>query len=304
MKHRLTLATALLLALPPVATAQQPAPADGHAAGQHAPAGHDHQAHGQAGHDHAAHARQALAAAIADPRRDPANAARDAWRHPAQTLEFFGVVPHHTVIEITPGAGWYTEILAPLLAGHGRYIAALVDPQAMPDGRRDSAQRYLEGFNARIGADSERFGKATVATFDPAAPVFGEPGSADVVLTFRNVHNWRSAGQAEGYFKGFFDVLRPGGVLGVVEHRASADVPADDASGYVGQDQVIAMARAAGFELEASSEVNANPADTKDHPNGVWTLPPVGRHDAADADRYRVIGESDRMTLKFTKPAQ
>ena len=293
MKHRLALASALLLALPLMANGHDHA---SHAA--HAPAADQH-----AGHDHAAHAQAALEAAVADTRRDPANVARDVWRHPAQTLAFFGVVPHHTVIEITPGNGWYTEILAPLLAGHGRYVAALVDPQALPEARRDYQQRALEGFKARLGADAARFGKVAVATFDPAAPVLGEAGSADVVLTFRNVHNWRAAGQAEGYFKAFFDVLKPGGVLGVVEHRAKADVPADDKSGYVGQDQVIALARAAGFERVDASEINANPADTKDHPNGVWTLPPVGRHDAADAGKYQAIGESDRMTLKFIKPA-
>jgi predicted methyltransferase len=123
------------------------------------------------------------------------------------------------------------------------------------------------------------------------------------VLTFRNVHNWRGAGQAEGYFKAFFDVLKPGGVLGVVEHRAKADVPADDKSGYVGSDQVIALATAVGFVLDASSEVNANPADTRDHPDGVWMLPPANRHAPADAERYKAIGESDRMTLRFIKPA-
>ena len=126
----------------------------------------------------------------------------------------------------------------------------------------------------------------------------------DTVLTFRNVHNWRMGGQAEGMFKGFYEVLKPGGVLGVVEHRAKADVPVEDKSGYVGEAQVIAMAEAAGFKLEAKSEVNANPLDTKDHPNGVWTLPPSNNHDAADAAKYKAIGESDRMTLRFVKPAK
>ena len=123
------------------------------------------------------------------------------------------------------------------------------------------------------------------------------------MVTFRNVHNWRSAGQAEGMFKGFYEVLKPGGVLGVVEHRAKGDVPADDKSGYVGQDQVIALAKAAGFELAGSSEVNANPRDTKDHPNGVWTLPPSNNHPEAERAKYQAIGESDRMTLRFVKRA-
>lgn len=303
MHSRLALAGLLLAALP-LAQAQDHPPAAQH--GMHAhPAGHA--GHEHAGHDpamHQAHARAALAAAVADSRRDPANVARDRYRHPQQTLEFFGVLPHHTVIEITPGGGWYTEILAPMLADHGRYIGALVDPLAVAHGRsRDYQQRTLDGFKAKLAGDSEGFGKVEVLTFNPAAPVLGPAASADVVLTFRNVHNWRSGGQAEGYFKAFFDVLKPGGVLGVVEHRARADVPADDTSGYVGQDQVIALATAAGFQLLGTSEVNANPADTKDHPNGVWTLPPVGRHEPADAARYQAIGESDRMTLRFVKPA-
>src|SRR5690606_27457495 len=147
-----------------------------------------------------------------------------------------------------------------------------------------------------------RFDAATIVAYDPAAPMFGEPGTADLVLTFRNVHNWRGGGQAEGMLKGLVDVLEPSSVLRVDEHRATADVPADDKSGYVGEAQVIAMAEAAGFELDGKSEVNANPKDTKDHPNGVWTLPPGNNHDAADAEKYQAIGESDRMTLRFVKP--
>ena len=295
MSHRLALA-GLLLAAMPLAQAH-----DGHAHGQQ----HDHAAHAaQDPAAHAAHAAQALAAAVADSRRAPANVARDGWRHPQQTLEFFGVVPHHTVLEVTPGGGWYTEILAPLLAEHGQYIAAMVDPSSLPEGRgRDYQQRSLDGFNTLVAGDAARFAKVKVNTFAPAAPVFAAPASVDVVLTFRNVHNWRSNGQEAGYFKGFFDALKPGGVLGVVEHRAKADVPADDKSGYVGVDQVVALATAAGFVLDASSEINANPADTKDHPNGVWMLPPGNRHEAADAAKYQAIGESDRMTLRFIKPA-
>jgi predicted methyltransferase len=294
MTTRIALAT-LLLAAMPAAFAQH----------QHEHAGHDHAAHAaQDPAAHQAHAAAALAQAVADSRRAPANVARDAWRHPQQTLEFFAVAPHHTVLEVTPGGGWYTEILAPLLADHGQYIAAMVDPASVAEGRgRDYQQRSLDGFKAKVAGDAERFGKVEVVTYNPAAPVLGDANSADVVLTFRNVHNWRGSGQAEGYFKAFFEVLKPGGVLGVVEHRAKADVPADDRSGYVGQDQVIAMATAAGFELAQASEINANPADTRDHPNGVWTLPPTNRHEPADADKYKAIGESDRMTLKFVKPA-
>lgn len=245
----------------------------------------------------------ALQAAVDASTRDPDNVRRDRYRHPAQTLAFFGVAPGQTVVEITPGTGWYSEILAPLLRDKGTYVAAVVDPQAVPEGRgRDYQQRSREALQKKFAAAPAQFGKARVVAYDPARPVFGPAASADVVLTFRNVHNWRKAGQAQGMFQGFYDVLRPGGVLGVVEHRANADVAEDDGSGYVGQQQVIAMARAAGFELAGSSEVNANPRDTKDYPKGVWTLPPSNTHDAADAGRYRQIGESDRMTLRFVKP--
>ncbi|WMJ70954.1 methyltransferase [Stenotrophomonas sp. 24(2023)] len=245
----------------------------------------------------------AIDAAVKSPTRDPANVKRDGFRHPAQSLAFFGVAPEKTVIEITPGGGWYSEILGPLLQAKGHYIAAVVDPQAVPEGRgRDYQQRSRDSLEKKFAAAPAQFGKTTVVAYDPARPVFGPANSADVVLTFRNVHNWRKAGQAQGMFQGFFNVLKPGGVLGVVEHRAKADVAEDDDTGYVGQQQVIAMAKAAGFQLAASTEVNANPRDTKDYPNGVWTLPPTNQHDAADAARYQAIGESDRMTLRFVKP--
>ncbi len=252
----------------------------------------------------AASGASALDSAVSGAWRDPANVARDAFRHPAQTLAFFGVDPDDTVIEITPGGGWYAEILAPYLRDGGQYIAAVVDPAALPEGRgRDYQARSRSGLEAKFAAAPAQYDAARIVGYDPAAPSFGSAGSADAVLTFRNVHNWRSDGKAEGMFKGFYEVLKPGGVLGVVEHRAAADVPADDKSGYVGQAQVIAMAKAAGFALDAQSEINANPRDTKDHPDGVWMLPPVGRHDAADGARYQAIGESDRMTLRFVKPA-
>lgn len=243
-----------------------------------------------------------LQAAVDSSSRTPANVVRDAYRHPAQTLAFFGLQPQQTVIEITPGGGWYAEILAPYLRESGQYVAAVVDPTALPaGGGRDYQQRSRDGLAKKFAEAPALFDRATEVAYNPATPVLGKPGSADVVLTFRNVHNWRSSNQAEGLFRAFFDVLKPGGVLGVVEHRAKADVPADDKSGYVGQAQVIAMAEAAGFKLDASSEVNANPRDTKDHPNGVWTLPPSNNHDAADAAKYKAIGESDRMTLRFVK---
>ena len=245
-----------------------------------------------------------LDAALQGAWRDPANVARDQYRHPKETLGFFGIAPTQTVIEITPGGGWYAEILAPYLNDKGQYVAAVVDPAAAAEGRsRDYQQKNKTALESKFAAAPAQYGKARVTGYDPAAPVFGPAASADAVLTFRNVHNWRMAKQAEGMFKGFFAVLKPGGVLGVVEHRAKTDVPADDKSGYVGEAQVIALAEAAGFKLDAKSEVNANPLDTKDHPNGVWTLPPVNRHEPADAAKYKAIGESDRMTLRFVKPA-
>ncbi|MGJ7902469.1 class I SAM-dependent methyltransferase [Lysobacter sp. 1R34A] len=245
----------------------------------------------------------ALKKAVAGSWRDPKNVARDAYRHPLETLQFFGVRPDQTVIEITPGGGWYAEILAPYLAERGRYVAAVVDPDSQSeDGARKYYTKAKANLETKFAGAPAQFGKAVVAAYDSYKPAFGPAASADVVLTFRNVHNWRSADQAEGMFKGFFDVLKPGGTLGVVEHRAKADVPASDKSGYVGQAQVIAMAEAAGFKLEAKSEINANPRDTKDHPNGVWTLPPSNDHAAADAAKYKAIGESDRMTLRFRKP--
>lgn len=235
--------------------------------------------------------------------REPANAARDGFRHPKETLAFFGIAPDQTLIEITPGGGWYAEILAPYLHDGGRYIAAVVDPAAVAEGRgRDYQQRARSGLETKFAAAPAQYGKASVVAYDPNAPVFGPDGSADAVVTFRNVHNWRMSGQAEGMFKGFFAVLKPGGVLGVVEHRAAADVAADDRSGYVGEQQVIAMAEAAGFRLDAKSEINANPRDSKDHPDGVWMLPPSNRHEDSDRAKYQAIGESDRMTLRFVKP--
>lgn len=237
--------------------------------------------------------------------RSPENMARDSYRHPAETLSFFGVKPTHTVVEITPGGGWYSEILAPYLRDQGLYVAAVVDPLAVAEGKgRDYQQRGKTRLEEKFAASPAQYGKAEVVAYSPTKPVFGAPASADVVLTFRNVHNWRSAKQAEGMFKGFYEVLKPGGVLGVVEHRSAKDVPEDDKSGYVGEAQVIALAEAAGFKLDAKSETNANPRDTKDHPNGVWTLPPSNDHDgidAADAAKYKAIGESDRMTLRFVK---
>ena len=237
-----------------------------------------------------------LSTAIAASTRTPANVARDRYRHPAETLSFFGLKPNHKVVEIWPGGGWYTEILAPYLArGGGTYIAAA------PENR-------LSGVGKLVAANPAAYGKIRTANFPILAaggtPV--APGSADVVLTFRNVHNWMMGKEpfdAEA-FRQMYAMLKPGGTLGVVEHRLPEK--ADDArqlkSGYVKVSTVRRLAQAAGFRLVASSEVNANPKDTTDHPEGVWTLPPTYRLGDTDRAKYAAIGESDRMTLKFVKP--
>ncbi|HLT31257.1 MAG TPA: methyltransferase [Myxococcaceae bacterium] len=245
----------------------------------------------------------ALANVVAGTWRTPAFVERDGARHPVETLTFFGVGQDDTVVEITPGAGWYTEILAPYLAsGQGQYVGAVWDDTA-PD-----AAPYYARLNAtlreKLAERPDLYGQAELRTFDTQQPVFGPSGSADVVLTFRNAHNWVANGLADVYFRAMFDVLRSGGTLGVVDHRAKPGTTPEETakSGYVTEAIIISIAEAAGFRLDASSEINANPNDTADHPNGVWTLPPSNRHDEADAETYRAIGESDRMTLRFIKP--
>ena len=233
--------------------------------------------------------------------RSDANKARDKYRHPKQTLEFFGVKPGGTLIEITPGGGWYSEVLAPLLKGNGSYIAAVTQPKN-PQGEaaqdKSALQKMFDG-------DATEYGEAKVLEFDPKVPAFGAPASADTVLTFRNVHNWVMADTAPLMFKAFFDVLKPGGTLGVVDHRAAAgaDLEKIKKSGYLPQDYVIKLATDAGFKLADQSEINANPKDTKDYSEGVWTLPPTLTLKEQDKDKYLAIGESDRMTLKFVKPS-
>ena len=255
--------------------------------------------------DTAQPAADPLADALAGPHRSEENRARDQWRHPRETLEFFGFRPELTVLEITPGAGWYTEILAPALRDHGHLITAVVDPATADERSRDYYTRTNDNFRAWLEAGPQIYDRVTVHSFSLQEPVFGEPDSVDLVLTFRNVHNWTASGVAEGMFKGFFRVLKPGGVLGVVEHRArpGSQAAQNERSGYLTEDAVIALATAAGFELAEKSEINANPADTGDHRNGVWTLPPSLRvPEGEDPGKYRAIGESDRMTLKFVKP--
>lgn len=265
MSFRLALSAVLVLAAVPPAAAQQPA------------------------------ARQVspLAAAISAPTRTPANVARDQYRHPAETLTFFGVKPGDSVVELWPGGGWYTEILAPYLASGG--ALHVVPP----------AGRYDERIRTKVASDPV-YGKVQVATFNSGQPTALASESADVVLTFRNVHSWldSDAPIADQVFAEAFRVLKPGGTLGVVEHRLPED--AEDArqmtSGYVKVSTVRRLAEAAGFKFAGSSEINANPKDTKDHLEGVWTLPPTFELGEKDREKYLAIGESDRMSLKFIKP--
>jgi predicted methyltransferase len=243
----------------------------------------------------------ALAALVANPSRDPANAARDRYRHPGETLSFFGVKPDSVVVEILPGGGGYwTEILAPYLKDHGHYVAAVGDRASTSD----EMQKMIAAFTAKFVASPDRYGAIEVTQFSGDKYPVAAPGSADFVLTFRNVHNWMAAGEAAATFSAFYKVLKPGGVLGVEEHRGRADAPQDPLakSGYVRQDYAIALAEAAGFKLAGQSEINANPKDTKDYSVGVWALPPTFRLKDVDREKYAAIGESDRFTLKFMKP--
>lgn len=231
-----------------------------------------------------------LKAAVAAEHRSVGNVARDAWRHPYETLAFFGIRPTDTVVELAPGGGWYTEILAPYLREQGQLYAA-------------------DGGSARFRAKMDSmavYGKVRISAFDPAKGLLdiAPPGSADAVLTFRNVHNWMDAGKAQEVFDAAFKALKPGGVLGVEEHRlpASRSQDAKAPTGYVHEATVIRFAEAAGFRLAGRSEVNANARDNADHPDGVWTLPPTYALKDRDRAKYQAIGESDRMTLKFVKP--
>lgn len=239
-----------------------------------------------------------LKAAVAGPQRSAANKARDAYRHPVETLGFFGLRPTMTVVEISPQGGWYTEILAPYLRDHGKLYAAADNPAAGP---RAAAARAK--FEAKLAADPATYDKVEVSAFGKDAYAIAPDGSADMVLTFRNVHNWYIGGFAPGAFKAFYAALKPGGVLGIEEHRLPEDRPdkMQDSSGYMKPSTVIKLAEAAGFRLAGRSEINANPKDKADYPDGVWTLPPNYTRGAADRAKYAAIGESDRMTLRFVK---
>jgi predicted methyltransferase len=242
-----------------------------------------------------------LAAAIASPVRTPKYVARDVYRHPSETLRFFGLRPNQTVVEIWPGRGWYMEILAPYLHDQGKYYAA-VEGGASKEAKDDEA--FLR---KRMTDDPAHFGKVTLTELlPPQRTEICPPGTADVVLTFRNVHNWIAAGTQQAQFDAFFKALKPGGVLGVVEHRAKPGASMEEMrkSGYVDEAYVKKLAAAAGFRFDAESPVNNNPKDTKDYPEGVWTLPPTLALGDKDREKYLAIGESDRMTLRFVKPGK
>ena len=228
--------------------------------------------------------------------REPRHSARDVYRHPIETLEFFGIQQGMRVVEILPGTGYYAELLAPTLKNTGKYVAAVVDDSASAD---QAAQ--VELLRAKFRAQPKHYGRSEILAFNPAQPVFGTPASADMVLTFRNAHNWVEAGTAPAYFKAIANVLKPGGVLGLTDHRAPEGEATDGKRGYVTEDQIIQLAADAGLVLADKSEVNANPKDTKDHPDGVWDLPPTYAAGDTDREKYTLIGESDRMTLKFIK---
>jgi predicted methyltransferase len=245
-------------------------------------------------------ARKALEQAVAAPHRSDANRARDQYRHPVETLSFFGIEPDDTVVEIWPGGGWYTEVLAPYLAEKGKLIVA------------PAAGRQSEGLAKRLDANPAVFGKVERANFPTVLGGTGvAPGTADAVLTFRNVHNWgagynhpENKPYSTEAFAEMFAMLKPGGVLGIVDHRLpeTADAEREKTSGYIKVSTVRALAEKAGFEYLGASEVNANPKDPADWPDGVWTLPPVLAKGDADREKYLAVGESDRMTLKFVKP--
>jgi predicted methyltransferase len=246
-----------------------------------------------------------LAAAIASPARTPKYVARDAYRHPLQTLQFFGLRPDQTVVEIWPGRGWYMEILAPYLRDHGKYYAAIEAPDVA--GAPKEAKDNAAFLHQRIADDPAHFAKVSVTELQPPQlTAICPPGTADLVLTFRNVHNWIEAGNEQAQFDAFFKALKPGGVLGVVEHRARPGSSLEEMrkSGYVDEAYVKKLATTAGFRFDAESPVNNNPKDTKDYPQGVWTLPPTLALGDKDRDKYVAIGESDRMTLRFVKPGK
>lgn len=242
----------------------------------------------------------AIEAVLAGDHRSAEHRARDADRHPVDTLLFFGIKPEMTVVEAWPGAdGWYTEVLAPLLS-RGRLYAAQVPPAP----GNPYVTNLLATFSAKLAARPDLYGRVEITTLGPETAQIAPPGSADLVVTFRNLHNWMSLGYAPEALAAMFRALKPGGILGIVEHRGDPAKPQDPraGSGYVTEQYAIELIEAAGFKLEARSEINANPRDTKDYEQGVWALPPSYRLGNRDRAKYTAIGESDRFTMRFRKP--
>ncbi len=256
--------------------------------------------------------RSALAEALAGEHRSDAHRARDRYRNPVETLAFFGLEPQHRVVELWPGAGWYTEVLAPVLSDSGQLVVAnfTTDPEAGMVGR------IGQGLRDKLEAEPSVYGEVQEITFSPPDQMsMGEAGSADLVLISRHFHNLLARGIHEDVLASAFEVLKPGGVLGIIQHRLPPDRDFDGEAriGYMPEAFVIEAAEEVGFELDARSDINANPMDTADHELGVWALPPSLRACADIEDdaelsacrqRYQAIGESDRMTLKFVKPEE
>lgn len=234
--------------------------------------------------------------------RSEKNIARNEFRHPVETLHFFGIQENMTVVEISPGGGWYAEILAPYLMEKGQYIAASYDPQAKLEYYRKNAKKLAEKF----AADPAQYAKAKITIMQvPGKMDFAAENSADMVVSFRNAHNWAEEGNAEKAFAAIYKAVKPNGIFGLVQHRAGDKNPLDTTGkqGYLKTEDVIRMVEQAGFKLTAKSEINANNKDIKDYKEGVWTLPPTLTLKDKDRSKYEAIGESDRMTLKFVKPA-
>lgn len=244
----------------------------------------------------------ALRAALKSKHRTPGDAERDVYRHPVETLTFFGLKQTSAVLELGAGGGWYTELLAPVLAKKGKFMITSADPKGPADSRNTLYAKRVRHF---IDKSPELFGKVEVVVINPDAPKLGIEGKLDLVLSIREAHNWHRKGQFDTFVTEAFKALKPGGVLGLVAHRAKPDANPDESAkqGYLPEAWVIKKVEASGFKLAGKSEVNANPKDTKDYAEGVWTLPPTYRLGDKDRARYAAIGESDRMTLKFVKPA-
>ena len=237
---------------------------------------------------------------LAGAHRSEANRARDRYRHPKETLLFFGIRPEMKVLEVWPEPGWYTQVIAPLVRTKGKYTAAVIPP----DPASRNIENRLDAYHQMLADRPDLYDKVDVVTFPTDGSDVAPPNSLDMIVTFRNIHNWMARDVAQQAFASMYRALKPGGVLGVTEHRGNPAVPQDPhaKSGYVNEEYAIRMIEAQGFKLRGKSEVNANHADTKDYEQGVWVLPPTFRLGDQDRAKYAAIGESDRFTLKFEKP--